>query len=108
MRQCPHVERHRAPLGTQRGLMLPKSEEIVCRKSSGFFPQLIMMKRVFFRGEILFQTLGIWIATLLENGVIPPFLSTEKCDHNVVLCLFFIGISLNGREKNYSESHSCC
>lgn len=28
---------------------------------------------VVFRGEILFQTLGIWIATFLENGVIPAF-----------------------------------
>lgn len=40
----------------------------------GFFPQLIKTKVVVFRAKILFQSLGIWIVTFLENGVIPSFL----------------------------------
>lgn len=39
-----------------------------------FFHQLVMTKAVVFRGKILFQTMGIWIVTFLENGVIPAFL----------------------------------
>lgn len=40
----------------------------------GFFPQLIMVKVVVFRGKFLFQTLGIWTVTFLGNSVIPAFL----------------------------------
>lgn len=49
-----------------------------------------MMKMVVVRGKIIFQSLGIWIVTFLENGVISAFLYTEKWSHNVVLCFLLV------------------
>lgn len=78
-----------SPLGHQQGAGALK-EQGNTGKLCGFYGQLIMMKMVVVRGKILFQTLGIWIVTFLENGVISAFLRTEKWSHNVVLCFLLV------------------
>lgn len=59
-------------------------------KLCGFYVQLIMMKMVVVRGKILFQTLGIWIVTSLENSAISAFLYAEKWSHDVVFCFLLV------------------
>lgn len=56
------------------------------------------MKMVVVRGKILFQTLGIWIVTSLENSAISAFLYAEKWSHDVVFCFYWYLLKWKGKK----------